>query len=416
MRMVEDPRSPRAKKHDLAEVLVCLIAGYVTHHTSLHRVRAWCCRHINWLRKCGMKLKNGIASVPTISRLLSNMDYYLFLYAFMEWVGEILNAHGHHITIDGKALRGALSKVEGGPTPILLNALDAATGLVLAQLPIDNKDCEITEIPQLLKLLNIRGKIVTVDAIGTQTNIMQQIIDQDGHFVMTVKKNQPNSYDELVKLFAELEADARHKSEGKIGFKHYDLLDKYDSYSTSEKNRDRNEIRICQVCSDPSYVTKTQKEWTFLSTIGVCKQLRILRVRDTDGNDVTPDKKEFLQTGSVRQPRPVGGDQTTADYQIVGMVSDLPLSAKEMAQYKRSHWCIENTLHHALDDSFREDRSPAKKSRNNLALIRKFAYNILRLVSVQMKIHRPNTELMDLLCDDPILLRNYIFREISPLS
>ena len=413
--MVDDPRCPRTKKHNLAEVLVCLVAAYVTGHTSLHRAQAWCCRHLKWLQG-GLKLENGIASVPTMSRLLSGIDYYLFLYAFMEWAGEMLKPHGLQIAIDGKALRAALSKVKGGRAPMLLNAIEVASGLVLDQLPIENKDCEITEIPQLLKLLNIRDSIVTVDAIGTQTVIMQQILDQGGHFVMMVKKNQPTSYDELVTFFGELEADAKLKSEGKAGFKYYDLLDKWDSFSGFEKNRDRNEARIYQACSDPTHVTKTQKEWPFLETIGVCKQLRILRIRDTLGNDVTPRKNEFLKNGTRRQPKPVEGDETTADYQVVGLVSDLPLSAKEIGAYKRNHWHIENKLHHALDDSFREDRSPAKKSRNSLALIRKFAYNILRLFTIQHKVNRPNTELMDILCDDLDLLGAYIFAEIVALS
>ena len=363
-----------------------------------------------------MKLENGIASVPTMSRLLSNMDYFFFLYAFMEWVGEMLKSRGLHIAIDGKALRGAFSKVKEGRVPILLNALDVASGLVLAQLPIENKDCEITEIPQLLNLLRIRDNVITIDAIGTQTSIMQQIISQGGHFVLTVKKNQPNSYDELVTLFQELETDAKLRSEGKTGFRNYYLLEQYDTYSISEKNRDRNENRICHVCSDPTHITKTQKEWPFLNTIGVCKQLRILRIRDADGNDITPSKSEFLQKGSPRQPKQEVGDQATAGYQIVGMISDLSLSAKGMGDFKRNHWHIESTLHHTLDDSFREDRSPAKKSRNNLALIRKFAYNILRLVSVQHNIHCPTTELMDLLNDNPGLLKSYIFQRIPALS
>ena len=300
MRMVDDPRCPRAKKHDLAEMLVCLVAAYVTGFTSLHRAQAWCSRHIKWLRR-GLKLKNGIASVPTMCRLLSSIDYYLFLYAFVEWVGEMLRPHGLHIAIDGKALRAVLSKVKGGRIPMLMNAIDVASGLVLAQLPIDNKDCEITEIPQLLKLLNIRDSVITVYAIGTQTSIMQQIIEQGGHFVMMVKKNQPTSYEELITFFGELETDAKLKADGKEGFKHYDLLGKWDSCSSFEKNRDRNETRIYQACLEPAYVSKTQKEWPFLKTIGLCKQLRILRIRDECGNDITPGKAEFLKSGTRRQ-------------------------------------------------------------------------------------------------------------------
>lgn len=415
MRMAEDPRCPRAKKHDLAEMLTCLVAGYVTGHTSLRRCREWCCRHLNWLRK-GMELKNGIASISTLSRMLSNMDMFLFLYSFVEWVGEILKTKSIHIAIDGKALRASLSKLKGGRTPMLLNALDVATGLVLAQLPIQNKDCEITAIPELLKLLDIRGSVITTDAIGTQTNIMQQIVDQGGHFVMSVKKNQPISYEEITTVFKELEIDFKLWKEGKTGLRHRDILDKFHLFESTEKNRDRHEIRVYETCSEPSYITKTQKEWPFLKTIGLCKQLRILCVSDDDGADITPGKDDFLRSGTRRQPKPVSGDSESADLQLVGLISDIDLSPKEIGEYKRNHWRIENTLHHALDDSFREDRSPAKKSKNNLALIRKFAYNILRLVSIQHGINRPNPEIMDRLADDFNLLGGYLFEGIEALS
>ena len=415
MMMVPDPRCPRAKKHLLAEILTCLVAGYVTGHYTFRRCVEWCCRHINWLRK-GMKLENGIASISTISRILSEIDEELFLYAFMEWVGEMLDTHGLHIAIDGKAIKAALSKVKGGRTPMLLNAIEVSSGLVLAQLPILNKDCEITTIPELLKLLNIRDSIITTDAIGTQTSIMQQIVNQGGHFVFMVKGNQPTSYDELVTLFKELDKDAETMADGKTGFLHYDLLEQVDVSVSKEKNRDRNETRIYQVCYDPAYVSKTHKEWPFVKTIGLSKQLRILRVRDAAGNDITPGKKEFLQSGTRRQPKPVTGDLESSDFQIVGMISDKILTAKEMGKNKREHWRIENSLHHVLDDTFREDRSPAKKSKNNLALIRKFAYNILRLVSIQQNIPRPNTSIMDLLSDDLQLLEAYIFTGIEALS
>ena len=415
MRAVDDPRCPRAKKHDLAEVLTCLVVGYLTGHTGLRRCHDWCCRHLNWLRQ-GMELKNGIASVSTIFRLVSTVDETLFLCSFMEWIGEILDTRGLHIAIDGKALRASLSKVKGGHTPMLLNAIDTATGLVLAQLPIQNKDCEIMEIPELLKLLDIHNSVITTDAIGTQTNIMQQIVDQGAHFVMMIKKNQPTSYDEITRLFSELETDAKLIREGKSGYHHYDLRDKYYFCKNFEKNRDRNETRLYETCSEPSYITKTHKEWPFVKTIGLCKQLRILRISNNDGTDITPDKVEFIRSGTRRQPKPETGDPESADYQIVGMISDMQLSPKEIGEYKRNHWRIENTLHHVLDDTFREDRSPAKKSRNNLALIRKFAYNILRLVSIQCGIKRPNTEIMDRLADDFDILGSYIFKGIEALS
>lgn len=107
------------------------------------------------------------------------------------------------------------------------------------------------------------------------------------------------------------------------------------------------------------------------------------------------------------------GDGETSDIQEVGMISDLELKADEMGKIKRAHWTIENRLHHVLDDTFREDRSPAKKSRNNLALIRKFVYNILRLAMLSKSCGEIMTEAMDEFCDDPSLIEKYVFTGID---
>lgn len=131
----------------------------------------------------------------------------LFAFAFMEWIGEILNTRGIHLAIDGKALRAATKKVRAFKPPMIMNVIDIVTGLVLAQLPIQDKDNEILAIPKLLELLDIRESTITIDAIGTQNTIMEQILHQGGHFVLTVKKNQPQSYDEIMKYFGELSED-----------------------------------------------------------------------------------------------------------------------------------------------------------------------------------------------------------------
>lgn len=135
-----------------------------------------------------MKLKHGIASPSTITRMLCGIDEELALYAFMEWIGEIADSKNTHLAIDGKALRGATEKTKGGTTPMLLNVVDTVRGLIFAQLPVDSKTNEIGVIPELLKLLDIKGSVITMDAIGTQTAIMEQIHEQEGHFVLTVKK------------------------------------------------------------------------------------------------------------------------------------------------------------------------------------------------------------------------------------
>lgn len=411
METVEDPRCSREKRHQLAEVLTYVVAGYVSGRTTIRRCVKWAKKHLEWLRK-GMQLKNGIASVSTVSRLLSGIDEELFLYAFMEWIGEILDSKGCHIAIDGKAIRAAASKVKSEKAPMLMNAIDAATGLVLAQLPVMDKSNEITGIPQLLKLLNIEGSIITIDAIGTQTEIMEQIHDQNGHFLLPVKRNQPQSYEEIVAFTSKVEEEMEKAKSKDYVSPYADLINKYDKVSLVEQNRDRYEYRVYSICNDPSPVTKTGGEWLFVRSVGCIRQTRILMVRDKDGNDVTPDMDTFLKNGSVRQPIPLAGDNERSDVQIVGIVSDMEMSAKEMGRCKRQHWTVENRLHHVLDDTFREDRSPAKKSKNNLSLIRKFAYNILRIAEILEGWKCPLTEMMDNFADDPALLEKYIFNGI----
>ena len=134
-----------------------------------------------------MKLEYGIASPSTITRMLCGIDEELALYAFMEWIAEIVDSKDTHLAIDGKALRGATEKTKGETTPMLLNVVETVRGLILAQLPVDSKTNEIAVLPELLKLLDIRGSIITIDAIGTQTAIMEQIHEQ-GAFCIDSKE------------------------------------------------------------------------------------------------------------------------------------------------------------------------------------------------------------------------------------
>ena len=344
----------------------------------------------------------------------SGIDEELFALQFIAWIGEIVNTRGIHLIIDGKALREAMEKVKNFRAPMVMNAIDAATGLVLAQLPLQNKECEITAIPELLKVLDIRESTVTIDAIGTQTEIMGQIIRQGGHFVLTVKRNQPQSYEEIEKYFRELTEDCgRVREDSRIQPRHPEMMKVYEEICLKEKNRDRYEIRRYRMCRYPELLTKTQEEWPFIRTVGEAEQIRIPIERDENGNDITPDEETFRKQGSRRKPKPKKGDGEDSDIQITGMISDRELTAEEMESYKRAHWAVENKLHHVLDDTFREDRSPAKKSKNNLALLRKISYNLLRIAMIREKRSDLMTEMMDEFCDDHALIEKYVFRGIK---
>ena len=412
-------RCSRKKKHDLAEMIACLIAAYSCGRTSVGRALEWCRSHTSLLRKY-MKLEGGIASEPTISRMLSGIDEQMFALVLAEWAAEIVYEHGGiHIIIDGKALRGATEKIKGGKVPYVLNAIESATKMVIAQLAIPDKANEITAIPQLLQQLNIRGNTFTIDAIGTNNKIMEIILSNEGHLAFQVKKNNPALNEEIISSFKTFEEQINLPEEQRNQCL-MPYIQEYDVICSQEKNRERIEYRKMQVCQNPDFLSKSSTSaykdlLPLLGTIGCSTQVRVPIEKDADGNDITVSKSEFLEHGSNRKPKPVQGDGIGDDYQSVGMISDMKLSAEEMAKLKRDHWKIEAGLHHVLDDVFREDRSTATRSKFNLSVIRKFAYNILRLAILKEHPDKSPTLMMDYFCDNPDSLATYLFCEIDSL-
>ncbi len=161
-----------------------------------------------------MPFPNGVPSVSTMSRMLAAVDEEMVSLALTNWIGEIFNTRGIHIAIDGKGLRAAARKVRGEKTPYILNAVDAASRLVIGQLVIREKTNEMTAIPELVELLEIEGSTITTDAIGATENIMNAIHDNGGEFVIQVKKNCPELYAELMSLFEGLSEDRKKDPEG----------------------------------------------------------------------------------------------------------------------------------------------------------------------------------------------------------
>jgi predicted transposase YbfD/YdcC len=419
MRMVIDPRCGRKTKHDHAEILTYLAAGYLAGRDSVRRCLQWCRNHIDFLRQ-HLELKNGIASPATVSRILGNIDEEIFCLAFIEWVTGILNTKGINIAIDGKALRGSTEKIRNRKTPYILNVIDTATALVIAQLPIAEKENEITAIPKLLKLLNIQESLVTIDAVGTVQSVIDTINEKEADYLLTVKKGNPLTYQETKEMFAELgKENERITAHPGQTVTYEKQMDSYDVFKTIEKNRSRMEYRTMQICHNTDLITlcKKQKE---IKTAGWLEQIRIPMEKDKDGKDkdgkdITPAYEDFIKNGTVRRPRITTGDDLTDDIHQVGLISSREMSAQETLKIKRNHWKIENSLHYVLDGLFREDRSSAGKSKNNLAVIRKIAYNLLRIAILREKTESGPTEMRDQFNDDLTLIEKYAFRGIAHL-
>jgi len=414
MRMVIDPRCGRKTKHDHAEILTYLAAGYLAGRDSVRRCLQWCRNHIDFLRQ-HLELENGIASPATVSRILGNIDEEIFCLAFIEWMTGILNTKGINIAIDGKALRGSTEKIRNRKTPYILNVIDTATALVIAQLPIAEKENEITAIPKLLKLLNIQESLVTIDAVGTVQSVIDTINEKEADYLLTVKKGNPLTYQETKEMFAELgKENERITAHPGQTVTYEKQMDSYDVFKTIEKNRSRMEYRTMQICHNTDLITlcKKQKE---IKTAGWLEQIRIPMEKDKDGKDITPAYEDFIKNGTVRRPRITTGDDLTDDIHQVGLISSREMSAQETLKIKRNHWKIENSLHYVLDDLFREDRSSAGKSKNNLAVIRKIAYNLLRIAILREKTESGPTEMRDQFNDDLTLIEKYAFRGIAHL-
>ena len=359
-----------------------------------------------------LELENGIPSLSTFSRITSIIDEELLSLAFTDWIGSILSTKGIHIVIDGKALRAAAEKIKDKKAPYILNALDAATNLVIAQISIPEKTNEITAIPKLLEILDITGSTVTIDAIGATEAILSMIEEKGGYFVQQIKKNCPATYQEIQNVFGEIgkekEADPEKFEKENQG--------RYSEYSSCEKNRERVEYREMKCYTKDDAIGKIRKELPFICSVALSCQVRIPKESDADGRDTTPDKETFLKQGSRKCPKPTEGDELTDQIQKVGLVSNHVLTAEEFARYKRDHWRIENCLHYVLDTDFLEDRSTARKSKNVLSVLRKTAYNIIRLMQIDApKDRKLVIDVIDEITDNFSVVLKWVFDPIPSL-
>ena len=222
-------------------------------------------------------------------------------------------------------------------------------------------------------------------------------------------------YEDIIAFFKELEGEAEKEKENPAYCSPLkEQMGKSSHYRTDEKNRERYEHREYSSCNDAGCLQRWE-EIPYIQTVGYVRQVRRLIVKDKNGDDITPDLNTFIREGSSRQPKPTAGDRINDAIQRIGLISNRKLAAREMGELKREHWKIENSLHHVLDDVFREDRSPAKGSKNNLALIRKIAYNIIRYALVSLPGRKSVITMMDEFADHPETALKFIFEPLRSL-
>ena len=334
---VKDPRIDRTKRHRLLDIIIIAICGVICGADSWVDIELFGKTKIDWL-KTFLRLPNGIPSHDTFGRVFAALNPEEFESSFMEWVQAINQlTRGQVIAIDGKQLRGSQDSGAGKNAIYMVSAWATENQLVLGQRKVDDKSNEITAIPKLLKLLEVKGCIVMVDAIGTQTKIAKTIIDQGGDYILAVKENRGHLYEDIHDLFAD------NQQFNYEGIPH--------SYAkVVNKDHGRIEIRQCWTISDPEYLANIRdlKRWDSIQTLVM-----------------------------ILSERRIGDDSEVQDRYFI---SSLESNAEKILRAKRSYWGIENRLHWVLDIAFNEDRSRVRKDNapQNFAVLRHMALNLLK--------------------------------------
>ena len=334
---LEDPRVERTKLHELLDIIVIAICALICGADDWTEVELFGNAKLSWLRTF-LELSNGIPSHDTFGRVFARLNPEQFQQCFLEWVQAVsVVTGGQVIAIDGKVLRGSCDRVLGKAGIAMVSAWATANHLVLGQVKVDDKSNEITAIPKLLQVLEIAGCIVTIDAIGCQTEIAQAIVDLDADYVLAVKENQGHLYEDVKGLF-----DAAQE----LNFKDVP----HDYCKTTDKGHGRPEIRQCWTICDVGLVNylRNRAGWRNLRTI-----VKVVAERRVNGETSRQDRY---------------------------FISSLDGDARRLLRAVRSHWGIENSLHWVLDIAFDEDHQRVRKDNGpaNFAVLRHIALNLLK--------------------------------------
>lgn len=342
--IITDQRQKAKIKHKLTDILFISVVGTLANCDSWVAIEDFANDRSSFFKKY-LSLSYGIPSHDTIQRVFEWIDPKEFQNTFMKWIGEIsASLKGSIVAIDGKTACGARNSSEEKSPIHIVSAWASKYRIVIGQVKTDEKSNEITAIPELLKLLDINGCIVTTDAMGCQKEIAKTIADKNSDYVLALKGNQKLFYDE-VKEYLDDAVQTEFKD---ISY----------SYTRSfDKGHGRKDTREYYVTEDIEWLS-TRKEWENLKSIG-------LAIRKSEQKGKTTVEKRYY-------------------------ISSLPADAVKFSNAVRKHWGVES-MHWVLDVVFDEDSNRTRKehSPENLSLLRKFALNILRNIETERAMSGP---------------------------
>ena len=325
---LEDPRCGNAALHDFHELLMIALCCVLCGGQGAVDMAVFAEAKEPFLRSF-LTLANGLPSHDTFSRLFRNLDPDQFRDCFQRFMAQFSEQLQGVVAIDGKVLRRSFDRASGKSALHMVSAWGAEQRLVLAQIATDAKSNEITAVPKLLRLLALKGTIVTADALNCQRAIAEQIVEQKGDYALALKGNQGTLFDDVVLLLD----DAELKSS--------------TSTPLVEADHGRIETRAATVSTEIDWLQK-QHQWPGLKAIA-----KVVRRRET-------------------------ADKTTTEtaYYLLSRV----LSPERLNQVVQQHWSIENSLHWRLDVVMNEDQDRTRMGHgpHNLAVLRHMAINAMQ--------------------------------------
>ena len=341
-RGLKDPRVKGRSSHLLVDIVTMAICAVIGNCNDWRDIELFAKEREAWFRRF-LSLPSGIPSHDTFARVFARLDARVFSRCCVDWLRAASDLVGlSHIAIDGKTLRGSASSKLG---PLhLVSAWAAQAHLSLGQVAVDGKSNEITAIPQLLELLDLKGALVTIDAIGCQKAIAGKIIERGGDYVLAVKSNQE-------RLLSDIQETVGKALDGELA-KHQVAM-----FTTFDEGHGRREERTYTVITNLEGI-RNRAAWPSLKVVGMC----------------------------CRQ-RQVNGEETLESHYFIG---SRKMGARKYAEVMRNHWSIENNLHWQLDVSFDEDKSQIqdRNSAENFSVLRKLALMLLKRNPAPLSIAR----------------------------
>jgi len=329
LEQIDDPRRDLTRLHNLNDILLIGIIAVICSADTWDEIEQYALEKEDFLRSF-LELPNGIPSHDTFNRVFSAIDSNQFEACFIEWVKTFTNLINKEVVaIDGKTIRGA--KSHGKKSSIhMVSAWASANNVVLGQVKVSEKSNEITAIPKLLEVLLLKGCIITIDAMGCQTEIASKIIAKDADYILAVKENQKHLYEDI-----ELE---------------FKLIHPEQENSSLDFGHGRIETRKCSIITNLNEI-EGAKNWKGLKTI--------IKIESS---------REFKNSNKANE-------EATRYY-----ISSLEASAEDFQKSIRSHWSIENKLHWTLDVAFSEDASRKRQGNatQNFSILKKIALNLLK--------------------------------------